>query len=262
MANADDFVDIAQVLDEMEGIDLAAADRSKTQDPVSSSPTKPDTKKAAQMEKDDTINGAKDAVTSGHPGFTLKQDFVLKMQMEFPDKFVAEKLGGYQFRTKYTLLRALLHRTYKQKQRPHNKTFCDPLDYIGDYVLKFIISQYLLEHCVNKSKENLAHRRSKVECQEVYAFLAVRNGFQDYVFIDDRKEWEHLHEYVKAVKDVKTLEQLTGVEKRKCFIHNFFQSVAGAVYVDSGYDLKTVERVYLPMLKPFLDEAVSMDLDD
>lgn len=47
----------------------------------------------------------------------------------------------------------------------------------------------------------------------MYAFLAVRNGFQDYVFIDDRKEWEHLHEYVKAVKDVKVRERLT--------FHNF-----------------------------------------
>ncbi|KAL3199926.1 hypothetical protein MRX96_013411 [Rhipicephalus microplus] len=176
-----------------------------------------------------------------HPHFVLKPELVIKLQMEYPEKFVNERLGGYEFKTKSTLLRALLHRTYKQSKRPNNKTFCDPSGLRGRL---------------------RAQRRALVECQEAYALLAVRNGFHEAVFIDDRRDWEHLNEYIKNVKDVQTLKQLSGVEKRRCFIQNFFQSVAGAVYVDSGYDLRTVERVFLPMLKPFLDEVVEMELGD
>ncbi|CAN8025643.1 unnamed protein product [Ixodes persulcatus] len=255
------FVDIVDALDEMDLI--SPIEKKSTPVKVSHAPDWPrPTRLRNHPYFGNFFAGSQDAGTSNHPGFTLKPELIVKMQMEFPEKFVEEKLSGYKFKTKGTLLRALLHRTYKQKERPRNKTFCDPLDYIGDYVLKFIISQYLLEHCVSKNKENLAHRRSIVECQEVYAFLAVRNGFHDHVFMDDRREWEHLTDYVKAISGVETLEQLSKVEKRKCFVHNFFQSVAGAIYVDSGYDLKAVERVYLPMLKAFLDEVIDMDIEN
>lgn len=254
MENADGFVDMADILDELEGQDSS---KMLTKSPLKEAPKptagSPATSKPSQ-------NGSNAGTI--HPHFVLKPELVIKLQMEYPEKFVNERLGGYEFRTKSTLLRALLHRTYKQSKRPNNKTFCDPLDYVGDYVLKFIISQYLLEHCAVKTKEQLAQRRALVECQEAYALLAVRNGFHEAVFIDDRRDWEHLNEYIKNVKDVQTLKQLSGVEKRRCFIQNFFQSVAGAVYVDSGYDLRTVERVFLPMLKPFLDEVVEMELGD
>lgn len=256
MENADGFVDMADILKELEESkdpsEKAATGRMTTEAP----------KPAASSPVVKNSPPAQSGSASGsHPEFVLKPELVIKLQMVYPEKFVKEKLGGYEFKNKSTLLRALLHRTYKQSKRPTNKTFCDPLDYVGDYVLKFIISQYLLEHCAVKTKEQLAQRRALVESQEAYALLAVRNGFHEAVFIDDRRDWEHLTEYIGNVKDVQTLKQLGDVEKRRCFIQNFFQSVAGAVYVDSGYDLRAVERVYLPMLKPFLDEVVHMELD-
>lgn len=257
----DDMFDIVDVLDEL---DIVSPLR-KTDTAVKASGAAPDpkTKSAAgNMKEVSGQHGPQGAEASTHHAFTLEPELIFNMQMEFPEKFVEEKLAGYKFKTKGTLLRALLHRTYKQKQRQRNKIFCDPLDFIGDFILKFIISRYLLEHCATKTKANLAHSRSIVECQEVYAFLAVRNGFHDHVFIDDGHEWEHLSDYVKAVSGVETLEQLTKVEKQKCFIHNFFQSVAGAIYVDSGYDVKAVEAVYLPMLKAFLDEVIDMDINN
>lgn len=255
MENADGFVDMADILDALEECKeppkKAATNRMVTEAP------KPAASSAVMKESP----GQNGSASGSHPEFVLKPELVVKLQMTFPEKFVKEKLAGYVFKNKSTLLRALLHRTYKQSKRPTNKTFCDPLDYVGDYVLKFIISQYLLEHCAVKTKEQLAQRRALVESQEAYALLAVRNGFHEAVFIDDRRDWEHLTEYIGNVKDVQTLKQLGGVEKRRCFIQNFFQSVAGAVYVDSGYDLRAVEQVYLPMLKPFLDEVVDMELD-
>lgn len=253
MENADGFVDMAEILDELEGHESA---KKVTNAPLKEAPKAPAGSSATSRLFE---NGSTEGT---HPHFVLKPELVVKLQMEYPDKFVKERLGGYEFKTKSTLLRALLHRTYKQSKRPNNKTFCDPLDYVGDYVLKFVISQYLLENCAVKTKEQLAQRRALVECQEAYALLAVRNGFHEAVFLDDRRDWEHLNEYIKNVKGVQTLKQLSTVEKRRCFIQNFFQSVAGAVYVDSGYDLRAVVRVFLPMLKPFLDEVVEMELGD
>lgn len=253
MENADGFVDMAEILDELEGHEST---KKVTNAPLKEAPKAPAGSSATSRLFE---NGSTEGT---HPHFVLKPELVVKLQMEYPDKFVKERLGGYEFKAKSTLLRALLHRTYKQSKRPNNKTFCDPLDYVGDYVLKFVISQYLLENCAVKTKEQLAQRRALVECQEAYALLAVRNGFHEAVFLDDRRDWEHLNEYIKNVKGVQTLKQLSTVEKRRCFIQNFFQSVAGAVYVDSGYDLRAVVRVFLPMLKPFLDEVVEMELGD
>uniref|UniRef100_A0A0K8RM30 Putative endonuclease n=1 Tax=Ixodes ricinus TaxID=34613 RepID=A0A0K8RM30_IXORI len=255
------FVDIVDALDEMDLISPIEKKSTPVKASAATEDPKPATSTARSAKQASNQNGSQVAGTGNHPGFTLKPELIVKMQMEFPENLWKKNFPGTNSRRRVPFA-ALLHRTYKQKERPRNKTFCDPLDYIGDYVLKFIISQYLLEHCVSKNKENLAHRRSIVECQEVYAFLAVRNGFHDHVFMDDRREWEHLTDYVKAISGVETLEQLSKVEKRKCFVHNFFQSVAGAIYVDSGYDLKAVEGVYLPMLKAFLDEVIDMDIEN
>ncbi|KAH7974683.1 hypothetical protein HPB49_018086 [Dermacentor silvarum] len=263
---------MAEILDELEGHEST---KKVTKAPLKEAPKAPAGSSATSRLFE---NGSTEGT---HPHFVLKPELVVKLQMEYPDKFVKERLGGYEFKTKIhyeadgldlarpshghekaRCFAALLHRTYKQSKRPNNKTFCDPLDYVGDYVLKFVISQYLLENCAVKTKEQLAQRRALVECQEAYALLAVRNGFHEAVFLDDRRDWEHLNEYIKNVKGVQTLKQLSTVEKRRCFIQNFFQSVAGAVYVDSGYDLRAVVRVFLPMLKPFLDEVVEMELGD
>lgn len=269
MADIDGFVDMSEVLDALDEETKENLQVGATKSPPNrtEAPTKQMQNKVPtslhESPKGGTSPGSGDSAC--HPIFTLSKDLIMKLEMEFPDQLVKESLSGYQFRNRGILLRALLHRTYKQSKRPRNKTCCDPLDYIGDYVLKFIISQYILEHCPQKQKESLAQRRSIVECQEAYAFLAVKNNFHKYVFIrqsdDGGQDWEHLKVYIETVKNVQTLTQLFEVEKRKCFIHNYFQSVAGAIYVDSGYDLKTVEKIYLPMLKSYLDEAISVELD-
>ncbi|XP_064486735.1 uncharacterized protein LOC135399028 [Ornithodoros turicata] len=264
MTDNDGFVDMRAILDAMDDTskaEMAASAPQKTYKLQASPRVHP---------QGNGTTSVADSPSSGdntsHPTFTLKKDLVMKLEMVFPTEFVTESLGGYQFKTKGILLRALLHRTYKQSKRPRNKTCCDPLDYVGDYVLKFLISQYILEHCPEKHKESLAQRRSLVESQETYAFLAVKNNFHKYVFIqqlgDGSQDYEHLKAYIEGIKNVQTLKELFQVEKRKCFIHNFFQSVAGAIYVDSGYDVKTVADIYLPMLKKYLDEAIVAELDE
>uniref|UniRef100_A0A023G2A3 Putative secreted protein n=1 Tax=Amblyomma triste TaxID=251400 RepID=A0A023G2A3_AMBTT len=169
--------------------------------------------------------------------------------LRFPQRFVDEKLSPYTFRNHDLLLRALLH---PSKARRINSTVSyRPLDYVGQFALEYVLLRHILKNGTLKTNQEMHEAKTRVLRQETLARVAALNDLDKYVFVDDGPQKLSMTQYANQARSQASSHSTPDI-RQNSFLHNFLQSVAGAVYIDSGYDADIVERVFVKFFKPYL----------
>lgn len=174
-----------------------------------------------------------------------------------------ERHIGYQFRDRSYLLQALTHASYS----PNQLTDCyQRLEFLGDAVLDYLITRHLYEDPRMHSPGALTDLRSALVNNTIFASLAVRNGFHKYFrhlspglnevvekFIRLQEESGHslVDELYLMVET--ECEEVEDVEVPKA-LGDVFESVAGAIFLDSGMSLDAVWKVYYKMMKTEIEQ--------
>ncbi|KAL3280298.1 hypothetical protein HHI36_017788 [Cryptolaemus montrouzieri] len=179
----------------------------------------------------------------------------LEILLDGYDKF--EEHIGYSFSDKSYLLQALTHASYS----PNQITDCyQRLEFLGDAVLDYLITRHLYEDPRMHSPGALTDLRSALVNNTIFASLAVRNGFHKYFrhlspglnevvekFIRLQEESGHnLVEELFLVIETES-EEVEDVEVPKA-LGDVFESVAGAIFLDSKMSLDAVWKVYYKMM--------------
>ncbi|XP_043278022.1 endoribonuclease Dcr-1 isoform X2 [Venturia canescens] len=165
---------------------------------------------------------------------------------------------GYHFRDRSYLLQAFTHASYQ----PNRLTDCyQRLEFLGDAVLDYLITRHLYEDSRQHSPGALTDLRSALVNNTIFASLAVRCGFHKYfrhlspglnVVIDRfvRIQEENGHsiseEYYLIGEEDR--EEAEDVEVPKA-LGDVFESLAGAIYLDSRMSLDAVWGVYYRIMK-------------
>jgi len=179
------------------------------------------------------------------------------------DKFEKEVLH-YEFNDKSYLVQAFTHNSYYDNRI----TDCyQRLEFLGDAVLDFLITRYLFEDPAKHSPGTLTDLRSALVNNTFFASLAVKYDFQKYIKILSADLIRVITNFVNKVnKDESFInsstfglcieegesENLEDVQVPKA-LGDVFESVAGAIYLDSGLSLDTVWRVYFGMMRPEIE---------
>nr|CAH7717562.1 unnamed protein product [Callosobruchus chinensis] len=174
-----------------------------------------------------------------------------------------ERHIGYKFNDRAYLLQALTHASYS----PNKLTDCyQRLEFLGDAVLDYLITRHLYEDPRMHSPGALTDLRSALVNNTIFASLAVRNGFHKYFrhlspglnevverFIRLQEESGHpLVDELYLVVETES-EEVEDVEVPKA-LGDVFESVAGAIFLDSGMSLDAVWRVYYKMMKGEIEQ--------
>lgn len=144
---------------------------------------------------------------------------------------------GYQFRTPELLVEALTHPSYLQdhpKSGPHNQR----LEYLGDSVLQFILTESLFRQFDTEREGVLSRRRAVLS----------KGGFLTQMARDLGLE---------AALRVSKSEEDTGGRGRASILEDAFEAVVGALYLDSDF-ATTRERV-LAWYGPLADRLASSE---
>lgn len=129
-----------------------------------------------------------------------------------------EELLGYRFQRPELLQRALTHRSsIYEKNSQAAAADNEQLEFLGDSILGFLVSDMLLERCPDFSEGRL----SKFKAQLVSA--------------------AHLHEVALKVRLGGHLrlgrgEELSGGREKKALLANALEAVIAAVYLDGGIE--------------------------
>ncbi|XP_062432589.1 endoribonuclease Dicer isoform X2 [Rhea pennata] len=175
-----------------------------------------------------------------------------------------EKKINYNFKNKAYLLQAFTHASY------HYNTITDcyqRLEFLGDAILDYLITKHLYEDPRQHSPGVLTDLRSALVNNTIFASLAVKYDYHKYFkavspelfhVIDDfvqfqmeKNEMQGMDSELRRSEEDEEKEEDIEVPKA---MGDIFESLAGAIYMDSGMSLEMVWQVYYPMMRPLIEK--------
>lgn len=145
---------------------------------------------------------------------------------------------GYHFRNQAFLIEALTHSSYLQDDPlsgPHNQR----LEFLGDSVLQFILTNTLYQQFPTE-REGVLSRRRAILSKGVFLTRMARDLGLDSCLLLNKSEED------------------SGGRNRASILEDAFEALVGALYLDS--DLPTTQRLVLAWYGP-LDERLAVSED-
>ena len=91
-----------------------------------------------------------------------------------------EKNIGYIFKDKELLKTALTHTSYAHDKKVESN---EKLEFLGDAVLEFIVSEYLYKNYKKLKEGEMTKVRATVVCEESLYQIATKHNFSDFLYI-------------------------------------------------------------------------------
>ena len=168
-----------------------------------------------------------------------------------------ENIIGYTFTEKSFLLEAFTHPSYEENRLTGSY---EKLEFLGDAVLDYIITVYVYTHTM-ADPGTLTDIRSALVCNNMFASITTDLGLDKYIlhcnpnilnkitsYLED-KWWQGYKptplktERTMMQYNEEDIPQLEMVEVPKV-LGDIFESVIGAVFVDSGHNLELVWNIW------------------
>lgn len=143
---------------------------------------------------------------------------------------ICENNIGYSFKNKNLLKEALTHTSYAYENKVKSN---ERLEYLGDSILEFVISEYLFLEYNNLSEGEMTKVRANVVCEDSLYEIAKRHNFSDFLLLG--KSEKHSQNSKKAI------------------MADSVEAVIAAIFLDS--DVEHSKKFILDNLKDFVEIA-------
>lgn len=156
--------------------------------------------------------------------------------MEFTETnlSVLEEKIGYTFKDKSLLMKAFTHSSYACES--NNKSSSNErLEFLGDSVVKFILSENLYHNYPSLTEGMLSKIRSRVEDREALAGFARELDLGKYMLLSNGEEKQNGRNKAKILEDA-------------------FEALMGAVFLDAG--IEKVKTFLLPIIDKKIKSVV------
>ncbi|KAL5723260.1 hypothetical protein ACHQM5_006678 [Ranunculus cassubicifolius] len=170
-----------------------------------------------------------------------------------PDRHVSviqlESILNHSFRDSSYLVEALTHGSYQLQEIPR----CyQRLEFLGDSVLDYLITDYMYTKYPGISPGQLTNLRSSAVNNDCYALAAIKSGLHKHILHMSSLLHEQMKNFMASndhllLVDTCGWESETSVPK---VLGDIIESLAGAILIDSGYDKDTVWKCIRPILEP------------
>ncbi len=151
-----------------------------------------------------------------------------------------EKHLGYSFRDRSLLERALTHRSFLHDKRADAAADYEALEFLGDSILGFVISEYLFATYPSLSEGKLTKIKAFLVSRKQLYSLSSRLGAGNYLRLSYG-------------------EEKTGGRGKRTILADLFESLVAAIYLDGG--LEEARNFVLSQLQSRFEEIDPADLD-
>lgn len=134
----------------------------------------------------------------------------------FDVEALEEKLG-YSFNDKSLLETAFVHKSFVNECMIKGKESYERLEFLGDAILEYIVSEYLYRNYPRLSEGELTKLRASLVCEFTLSKVSRGLGFGSFI------------RFSKG-------EYATGGPNRDSILCDVFESTLGAIYLDGGMD--------------------------
>lgn len=124
---------------------------------------------------------------------------------------------NYRFNNKDLLVQALKHRSYLSISAEDDHCSNERMEFLGDAVLDLIVTEHLYRQYPKQKEGSLSKKKSVLVSRQVLAVIIDQMGLGEYLLINKG-------------------EEKTGGRERQSNLANLFESLLGAIYLDSNYE--------------------------
>jgi ribonuclease-3 len=150
-----------------------------------------------------------------------------------------ERTVNHSFKNKELLKTALTHRSYLNEHSSYKNPSNERLEFLGDAVLQFLISEYLYQNYPTSPEGMLTNFRAATVCAPALAAESGRLNFGQYLLLSKG-------------------EEASGGRQKEYILANTFEAILGALYLDSQ-DLDFCRRYLTKNLFYKIRELVSAE---
>lgn len=140
-----------------------------------------------------------------------------------------------KFRNPKLWAQALVHRSYLNESKDQEFSSNERLEFLGDAVLEFIVSEWLYEEHPSFPEGTLTNLRSALVKSETLAQIASQINLGQYLLLSRG-------------------ENQAGGQQNPALLANCLEAIIGAFFLDLG--LSATGNFIKPYLKPFLDKLL------
>ena len=126
-----------------------------------------------------------------------------------------EQKIGYSFRSRALLDRALTHRSFANERLGENCPHNEAMEFLGDSVLGFVVSAWLLERFPDLSEGKLSKMKAHLVSESRLVELAETLDLGSYILLNRG-------------------EEKTGGRQKRALLANAYEALIGVLYVDGG----------------------------
>lgn len=157
------------------------------------------------------------------------------MSIDLPKKNVSnlEKAIHYRFKKKHYALEALSHKSFAYDNQKENPKHNERLEFLGDAVLGMVITDDLFRRFPDYQEGELSVIKSTLIRRETLAVLSRELDLGRFLLLSKG-------------------ENLSGGRERDSILANTFESLIGAIYLDSG--ITAARKFILSQFKKFLSK--------
>jgi ribonuclease-3 len=126
-----------------------------------------------------------------------------------------EQKVGYSFRSRALLDRALTHRSFANERAAENCRHNEAMEFLGDSVLGFVVSAWLLEQFPELSEGKLSKIKSYLVSGASLVELSEELDLGRYILLNRG-------------------EEKTGGRRKRALLADAYEALIGAIYIDGG----------------------------
>lgn len=147
-----------------------------------------------------------------------------------------EKNLEIKFKKPRLLTRALTHRSYLNEAKAQNLESNERLEFLGDSILSFIISDWLFQQYPQYPEGTLTNIRSNLVKTDALAQIAQQLKIGEYLFLSRG-------------------EEESGGKTNTSLLADALEAVTGAIYLDQGYEI--VRKFIVRRFKSRLQKVIA-----
>ncbi|CUA73992.1 endoribonuclease Dicer [Rhizoctonia solani] len=168
------------------------------------------------------------------------------------------KIIGVSLDNPELLLQAMQHPSTVRRSESYER-----LEFLGDSILDMLVVQSFFSDEEQWSPHNMTLLKSSMVSNRALAVICVESGLHRYLIHDINSLARTIVSFIEAVESCKQKAQ-TDAQRLKYWsklvapkvLGDVVESLLGAIYVSSGFNISQVKSVYDRLLKPFYDRYI------
>lgn len=168
-----------------------------------------------------------------------------------------QEITGYTFNTPLLVVEALTHASLPNSSAPCYQR----LEFLGDAILDFLVIRYLFTKYPEADPGLITDLKDSCVNNHVLSIICVENMLHTQIIHYSGRLVRSIEEFCKEVEQMKKDGRAVGEYWRDLMIpkvlSDVVESMLGAIFVDAGFDLKPVEKLFEKWMHPIFNKHVT-----